>query len=118
MDEHPERNTASLFDEALRKRADQVYVFRLYVAGNTPSAARAIANIQRICEKILADHYDLSIFDVHQQPELAADNQVLAAPTLIRSSPLPERRLVGDMSDQARVLKGLDLPLPPSSDDA
>jgi circadian clock protein KaiB len=86
------------------------FVLRLYVTGTTARSMRAIANLRRLCEQHLAGRYDLKVVDVYQQPELAAREQLLATPTLVKESPLPLRRLVGDLSDQQRVLAGLDLP--------
>jgi circadian clock protein KaiB len=82
---------------------------RLYVAGTTPRSARAIENIKRICEERLKGRYDLEIIDLYQQPKVAAGEQIIVAPTLIKRQPSPQRRLVGDMSDMQRVLAGLDL---------
>ena len=86
------------------------FVLRLYVTGMTARSMRAIANIRHLCEQHLADRYDLEVVDVYQQPELAAREQLVAAPTLVKRLPLPLRRLVGDFSNQQRVLAGLDLP--------
>jgi circadian clock protein KaiB len=86
------------------------FVLRLYVTGTTARSMRAIANIGRLCEQNLAGRYDLEVVDLYQQPELAAREQLVAAPTLVKKLPLPLRRLVGDFSDQERVLAGLDLP--------
>ena len=85
------------------------YVLRLYVTGATPRSTRAIANIREICEEHLKGRYSLEVVDIYQQAALAADEQIIAAPTLIRKLPLPLRRLVGDLSDHERVLLGLDL---------
>jgi circadian clock protein KaiB len=85
------------------------FVLRLYVTGTTPRSTRAIANLREVCEQHLADRYDLKVVDIYQQPELAAREQLVAAPTLIKRLPLPLRRLVGDLSDRRRVLAGLDL---------
>jgi circadian clock protein KaiB len=82
---------------------------RLYVAGVTPNSVRAIANLKRICEEYLQGHYTLEVIDLYQQPELAEGEQIIAAPTLIKQLPLPLRRVIGDMSNQERVLVGLDL---------
>jgi circadian clock protein KaiB len=82
---------------------------RLYVAGVTPNSVRAIANLKRICEEHLQGHYTLEVIDLYQQPELAEGEQIIAAPTLIKQLPLPLRRVIGDMSNQERVLVGLDL---------
>jgi circadian clock protein KaiB len=85
------------------------YVLMLYVTGMAPRSARAIANIRRFCEKHLKGDYDLQVVDVYQQPTAARDEQLVAAPTLIKRLPLPLRRLVGDMSDEERVAAGLGL---------
>lgn len=91
------------------KTGQQKYVLRLYVTGMTPNSSRAIANIKEICRNYLAERYDLQVFDVYQRPELAAKQQIIAAPTLIKRLPLPLRRLVGDLSARERVLAGLGL---------
>jgi circadian clock protein KaiB len=85
------------------------YVLRLYVTGMTPRSARAIKNVQAICQEYLDGRYDLDVIDIYQQPVLTRGEQIVAAPTLIKKLPLPMRRLVGDMSDRERVLLGLDL---------
>jgi circadian clock protein KaiB len=88
---------------------DTVYVLRLYVTGLSPRAQDAIRNIRKICEEELHGRYDLKVIDVYQQPELAKKEQILAAPTLIRTLPLPLRRLVGDMSNKEKVVVGLEI---------
>ena len=85
------------------------YVLRLYVTGVTPRSTRAIANIREICEEHLKGHYDLQVIDIYQQPTLAKDEQIIAAPTLIKKLPMRLRRVLGDFSDAERVLIGLDL---------
>jgi circadian clock protein KaiB len=90
--------------------APEAFVLRLYVTGTTARSMRAVENIKRVCEEHLADRYDLEIVDVYQQPDLAAREQLFAAPTLVKKLPLPLRRLVGDLSNRQRVLAGLDLP--------
>lgn len=85
------------------------FVLRLYVTGTTPRSMRAVENITRVCEEHMPGRYDLEVVDVYQQPELAAREQLLAAPTLIKKLPLPLRRLVGDLSSQDRLLAGLGL---------
>jgi circadian clock protein KaiB len=89
------------------------YVLRLYVAGSTPQSSRAIANLKRICEAHLKDRYDLTVVDLYEQRERARDDQIMVAPTLVRQSPLPVRRLIGDLSQTERVLAALDLPPAP-----
>lgn len=85
------------------------YVLRLYIAGMTPRAGRAIENVRALCEEFLTGRYDLQVIDVYQQPALAKGEQIIAAPTLIKTLPLPLRRIIGDMSNHDRVLVGLDL---------
>lgn len=85
------------------------YILRLYITGMTNRSARAIENLRTFCEKHLAGRYELQVIDVYQQPELARTEQIVAVPTLIKKLPLPLRRLIGDMSDEERVLVGLDI---------
>lgn len=95
---------------------EPAYEFYLYVTGATPNSTRAVRNIKEICERHVAGQYTLRIIDMYQQPELAQEAQIVAAPTLVRRRPLPQRRLVGDLSNRAAVLTalGLDHPLPPA----
>jgi circadian clock protein KaiB len=92
----------------IRKRPVR-YILRLYITGQTPRSLRSIENLRQLCEKYLKDQFDLEVIDIYQQPALAAEGQIIAAPTLIKTMPLPLRRLVGDFSDQDRVVLGLDL---------
>jgi circadian clock protein KaiB len=85
------------------------YVLRLYVTGATARSRRAITNINAICNEHLQGKYDLEVIDIHQKPALAQDEQIVAAPTLIKQLPLPLRRIIGDLSDRESVLFGLDL---------
>ena len=85
------------------------YLLRLYIAGSTPQSNRAVANIKIICEEHLEGEYELEVIDLYEKPYLAAGEQIIAAPTLIKQLPLPLRRIIGDMSDIDRVLVGLDL---------
>ena len=87
----------------------QRYRLRLVVAGTTERSRRAIWNLQEICQRHLADQVDLEVIDIYQQPELAATYQVIAAPTLVKILPLPIRRIIGDLSEEDRVLRGLDI---------
>ena len=96
--------------QAQRKKAKpEQYALRLYVTGTTPRSRRAILNLRNFCEEHLAGRYVLEIIDIYQQPELAREGQIIAAPTLVKQLPLPLRRLVGELSDEARVLVGLDI---------
>ena len=88
---------------------DGTYVLRLFITGATPNSARAIVNIKEICESHLQGKYELEIIDVYQQPLIAESEQIIALPMLVRKFPTPERRLIGDMSDRGKVLRGLNL---------
>jgi circadian clock protein KaiB len=88
---------------------DERYVLRLYVTGMTPRSVAAIENIRRICEEHLQGRYELEIVDIYQHPEASKEAQLLAAPTMIKQLPLPLRRFVGDMSNEEKILVGLDL---------
>jgi circadian clock protein KaiB len=103
--------TGSLWTEP--RDGTEKYVLRLYVTGMTARSARTIENLQTFCEKHLAGRYELQVIDVYQQPELARTEQIVAVPTLIKKLPLPLRRLIGDMSDEHRVLVGLGLDILP-----
>jgi circadian clock protein KaiB len=85
------------------------YILKLYVAGQSPKSANAIANIKQICEENLQGRYELDVIDLYQQPQLAQGEQIIAVPTLIKKLPLPLRRIIGDMSNAERVLVGLDI---------
>ena len=86
------------------------YVLRLFVAGMTARSQRTIGNLRAICVAHLGDRVDLEIVDIYQSPQLAEADQVVAAPTLLKLRPLPVRRIIGDLSDKPRVLRGLGLP--------
>ena len=85
------------------------YVLRLFITGATPNSVRAVANIKEICDKHLPGRYRLEIIDVYQQRDLAQKEQLVALPLLIKTYPLPERRLIGDLSDAGKVLLALGL---------
>jgi len=86
-----------------------MYMLRLFITGTSPVSVRAINNLQAILDQHLKNKYQLEIIDVHQQPQLVKDEDVTAVPMLIKKQPFPKKRLVGDMSDTSRVLKGLGL---------
>jgi len=88
---------------------DNIYRLRLYVTGATPNSTRAIANLKAFCETYLAGKYELEIIDVYQQPLIAEYDQLIALPMLLKLSPGQQRRLIGDMSDTDKVLRGLNL---------
>ena len=87
-------------------------MLRLFITGMSPRSTQAYTSIKAICEKYLQGRYDLEVIDIYQQPSLARDEQIIAAPTLVKKLPAPLRRLVGNLSQEERVLMGLDLAHP------
>jgi circadian clock protein KaiB len=95
-----------------KSRAKEIeYALKLFIAGATPNSLRAITNIQKILSAYLSGRYTLNIIDVRQEPEVAKEEQIIALPLLIIKTPLPERRLIGDMSNTKKVLEGLGITL-------
>ena len=107
-DDKPE-STTEAFEAALSQGGSEHYVLTLYVTGATPRSAQAIMHVKEICEEHLQGRFELEVIDIYQQPELARNAQIIAAPTLIKQLPPPLRRLIGDLSDLKRVLAGLDV---------
>lgn len=105
------RNTTEAFEEALKggalKRAK--YILRLYVSGSSARSLRAVQNLKKICEEHLPDDYDLEVIDIYQNPTAAREEQIIAAPTLVKKLPRPLRKFVGDLSNTQKILVGLDL---------
>ena len=85
------------------------YNLRLYVAGQTPKSITALANLKKICEEHLVGRYHIEVIDLLEPPQLAAGDQILAVPTLVRRLPEPLKRIIGNLSNMERVLVGLDL---------
>jgi circadian clock protein KaiB len=85
------------------------YELRLYVAGLTPKAIRAFANLQKICDEHLAGRYSIEVIDLLTNPQLGHGDQILAIPTLVRRLPQPIKKIIGDLSNTERVMVGLDL---------
>ncbi len=85
------------------------YRLRLYVAGETLKSTTALANLERICETYLTGRYSIEVIDLRVNPTLAAGDQILAVPTLVRALPEPIKKIIGDLSNEERVLVGLDL---------
>jgi circadian clock protein KaiB len=82
---------------------------RLYVAGQTDKSLRAISNLKRICKEHLDGRYSIEVIDLLERPQLAAGDQIIALPTLVRRLPEPIKKILGDLSNQDRVLIGLDI---------
>jgi circadian clock protein KaiB len=89
--------------------ANEAWQLRLYVAGQTPRSLTAFANLKRICEDHLAGRYNIEVVDLVKHPQLAAGDQILAIPTLVRKLPQPLRKIVGDLRDTERALVGLQI---------
>lgn len=89
--------------------ASEVWELRLYVAGKSPKSVTAFANLKKLCEEHLAGRYKIEVIDLMEQPQLAAGDQILAIPTLVRKLPEPLRKIVGDLSNTERALVGLNL---------
>jgi circadian clock protein KaiB len=95
--------------EINKNRGGSQLVLKLFVSGASPNSVRAISNIQKILQDNFSGEYSLSIIDVYQEKAVAEREQIIALPLLIRKSPLPERRLIGDMSDTRKVIEGLGI---------
>lgn len=104
--------TVRRFEEALARRSEEHFELTLIVSGASDLSARAIANVTRLCETHLNRRYHLAVVDLHEAPASVLSSQVLAAPTLVKTRPLPIRKFVGDFSSSERVLAALGLPVP------
>ena len=89
--------------------ADETFDLRLYIAGLTPKAVRAFANLRQICDEHLAGRYRIEVIDLLENPQLGRGDQILALPTVVRRLPQPMKKIIGDLSNTERVLVGLDL---------
>ena len=88
---------------------EKKWLLRLYVAGQSPHSQLAISNLKEICKTYLDDQYHIEVIDIHEQPQLAEGDEIISVPTLVRALPEPIRRVIGDLSDTAKVLIGLQL---------
>ncbi len=109
MKKDRKETAADAFEKALKGPSDAKYVLRLYVTGSTPRSQRAIKNIKKICEEHLKGRYELEVIDVYQQPGSAVEEDILAAPTLVKKLPPPLKKFIGDLSDMEQVLLGLNI---------
>ncbi|HSO85986.1 MAG TPA: circadian clock protein KaiB [Draconibacterium sp.] len=104
-----ENSDVMIKKEKSKKTTKDMWVLRLYVAGQTPKAITAFTNLKRICEEQLEGKYSIEVIDLLKNPHLANEFQIVALPTLIRKLPVPVRKIIGDLSNTERVLMGLDL---------
>jgi circadian clock protein KaiB len=107
-----QQSTTEAFEEAALKETRlrrAKYILRLYVTGSSIRSLRAINNLKKLCEEYLTDDYDLEVIDIYKNPDAARDEQIIAAPTLVKRLPRPLRRFIGDLSNKQKLLVGLDL---------
>jgi circadian clock protein KaiB len=95
--------------KAENKGSAEVWNLRLYIAGQTPRSIAAFSNLKKICDEHLSGRYNIEVVDLIKHPQLAAGDQIVAIPTLVRKLPEPLRRIVGDLRDTERALVGLQL---------
>jgi circadian clock protein KaiB len=104
---------SSAFDDTVepgtREAGTPEWQLKLYVAGQTPRSMAALANLKKVCETHLAGRYQIEVVDLLVNPRLAAGDQILAVPTLVRKVPEPIRKIIGDLSNEEKVLVGLDV---------
>jgi circadian clock protein KaiB len=105
------RNATEVFEKELKSASvpQTKYIFRLYVTGSSTRSLRAIANLKKLCDEYLSESYELQVIDIYKNPQIARDEQIIAAPTLVRHLPQPLRRFVGDPSNTRKLLVGLDI---------
>lgn len=89
--------------------AKEIYELRLYVAGHTAKSATALSNLKKYCEEHLLGQYSIEVIDLLKNPQLAEGDQILAIPTLVKKVPEPVRKIIGDLSNEEKVLVGLDI---------
>jgi circadian clock protein KaiB len=96
-------------EAAAAKQGAEKYVLRLYITGMTPRSQEALRNVKKVCKEYLGNNYELEVIDIYQQPTLAKGDQIIAVPTLVKKLPPPLRKLIGDLSQEEKILLGLDL---------
>lgn len=93
----------------MKEEADKKWELRLYVAGQTPKSVTAFSNLKKYCEEHLKGQYRIEVIDLLEKPQLAEGDQILAIPTLVRKVPEPIRKIIGDLSNEEKVLVGLNI---------
>jgi circadian clock protein KaiB len=109
MTAHDDAKTEVTDQDAIAAADGSEYQLRLYVAGQTPKSVLALQNLRRYCEEHLRGKYTIEVIDLLENPQLAEGDQILAIPTLVRRFPSPIRKIIGDLSNEDKVLVGLDL---------
>ncbi len=102
-------DATSRFEAAVGEPPRDRYRLRLFVAGAAPTSVRALQRTREVCERHLAGRYELEVIDVHQRPERASEDDIFAIPTLLKELPAPLRRVIGELSDEGRVLIALGI---------
>jgi circadian clock protein KaiB len=97
------------FPDELELDEDDIWDFYLYIAGKSAKSTAAIANLQKICDEYLQNKYKIKIIDLVQNPEMARQAQIIAVPTLIKKLPSPVKQIIGDLSNQEKLLVGLEI---------
>jgi circadian clock protein KaiB len=103
------KSSTKEFDISIADKSPEKYILRLFITGTTSRSVLALSNLKKICEEYLEGQYELEVIDLYQNPLTAKEEQIIAAPTLLKKLPLPFRRIIGDMSNKEKVLLGLDL---------
>jgi circadian clock protein KaiB len=103
------KSATEKFEMTATDKSEDKYLLSLYITGSTSKSVLAITNLKKICEEYLEGKYELEVIDLYKNPLVAREEQIIAAPTLIKKLPLPFRRIIGDMSNEEKVLMGLDL---------
>jgi len=93
----------------MAKEKEIKYELRLYIAGQTPKSIIALKNINKYCKEHLAGKYSIEVIDLLKNPQLAEGDQIFAIPTLVRKVPEPIRKIIGDLSNEEKVLVGLNI---------
>lgn len=88
---------------------DAMWELKLYIAGKTPKSVTALKNLKKYCEEHLEGKYRIEVIDLLEKPQLAEGDQIFAVPTLVRKAPVPMRKIIGDLSDEEKVLVGLNI---------
>lgn len=109
MSKKTPNNAKSRMEKTIVRRRSEKFILRLFITGTTPASVAAVLNLKKICDEYLDGRYELDVIDIYQHPEAARDEQIIAAPTLIKKLPLPIRKFIGDMADKERILAGLNL---------
>ena len=105
------RNATEAFEVALKKASlgRAKYILRLYITGSSARSLKAVHNLKKLCEEHLPDDYELEVIDIYKDPNAAREEQIIAAPTLVKKLPEPLRKFVGDLSNTQKILVGLDI---------